>query len=308
MKNVFTLREVDAFAAMMRYGTVTRAAEALDVSQPAVSKQLADFQRKAGFLVFRRQKQRLVPTQEAQMLFSEVERSFISIQEITRTAREIRDVRAGRLRIGALPGVGLGLLPKIITSFRQEHPNVAITLNVRASQTVIEWAGRNQIDIGVAVTSPIDNPEIVRRRLPAVPAVCVVPKGHPLASQKSVEIRDLEGQEFVSLGPSDPLRLQLDRLCVERSVRRQMAIDCHIASAAMAFVANGAGIAVIDAVSATYGTWPNVVVCPFRPTLSIELSTYRQRGVPASRITTSFMDHLVRQFGRAVATLQSADR
>jgi DNA-binding transcriptional LysR family regulator len=308
MKNVFTLREVEAFAAMMRYGTVTRAAEALDVSQPAVSRQLADFQRKAGFLVFRRQKQRLVPTQEAQMLFSEVERSFISIQEITCTAREIRDVRAGRLRIGALPGVGLGLLPRIITSFRQQHPNVAITLNVRASQTVIEWAGRNQIDIGVAVTSPIDNPEVVRRRLPPIPAVCAVPKGHVLADRKFVDVRDLEGQEFISLGPSDPLRLQLDRVCAERSIRRQMSIDCHIASAAMAFVANGAGIAVIDAVSAAHGSWTNVAVRPFRPTITVELSTYRQRGVQASRITTTFMDHLVREFGRAVKVLQSPDR
>ena len=62
MEKLFTLREVEAFAAVMRQATVTKAAEALDLSQPAVSKLLAEFQRKAGFEVFRKQRQRLIPT------------------------------------------------------------------------------------------------------------------------------------------------------------------------------------------------------------------------------------------------------
>src|SRR6266700_4203981 len=107
MKALFSPREVEVFAAVMRHGTATKAAETLDISQPAVSKVLAQFQRKAGFELFRKQRQRLIPTQEAQMLFVEVERSFVSVREIARAARDIRDLRTGRLNIGALPGIGL---------------------------------------------------------------------------------------------------------------------------------------------------------------------------------------------------------
>lgn len=72
----FTPREIEVFAAVMLYGTTTKAADSLDVTQPAVSKMLMQFTEKAGFPVFKKSRQRLVPTPEAHMLYAEFSESL----------------------------------------------------------------------------------------------------------------------------------------------------------------------------------------------------------------------------------------
>jgi DNA-binding transcriptional LysR family regulator len=303
MNDLFSLREVEAFAAFMRHGATTHAAEALDISQPAVSKLLRHFQEKAGFVVFRKHKQRLVPTREAHLLNAEIERSFISLREISRAAKDIADLRTGRVNIAALPGLGLDFLPKVLSEFASNHPSVAITLNVRDSETVIEWTGRSQVDIGIATTSAIDNPSVVRRTLVSSPSTCVVPRTHRLAQLSSVTPGDLEGEDFISLGTSDMLRLELDRLCAREGVNRIMKIETPIAASAIAFVAAGAGITVVDAMSALASPWKDIAVLPFKPVIPIEISIYRPRQISHSEAAKLLLDALQGHVARLLSQL-----
>jgi DNA-binding transcriptional LysR family regulator len=289
----FKPREIEVFAAIMMYGTTTQAAEALDMTQPAVSKALARFQKKAGFEVFRKHRQRLVPTQEAHMLYAEVQRTYESARLISRAARDIRSLRNGRLNICALPGVGLTVLPQIVAAFAETHPDVAVTIDIRASPTVIERASRNQIDLGIAVTSTIENPAVVHRALATTTAVCAMPKGHPLARLDVVRVEDLAGEDFISLGSTDPLRLQIDHLCQDKAVARNMQIECTLASACLKLVSEGVGISIIDNISA-WSMRDGIEIRKFLPCLPIELSIYRPWGVIASAVTTAFVEHAVK--------------
>src|SRR5262249_2661303 len=149
----FTPREIEVFAAVMLHGTTTKAADALDITQPAVSKMLMRLTEKAGFQLFRKNRQRLIPTPEAHMLYAEVKRVFETARSISRTAQDIRELRSGRLTICTLPAFGLTLLPSIMSNFSRSHPSVSISLDIRSSVTVIQRAGRNQLDIGIGVTS-----------------------------------------------------------------------------------------------------------------------------------------------------------
>jgi DNA-binding transcriptional LysR family regulator len=290
----FKPREIEVFAAIMMHGTTTRAAEALELTQPAVSKTLARFQKKAGFEVFKMHRQRLVPTQEAHMLYAEVQRTFESARQISRTARDIRSLRNGRLNICALPAIGSTVLPSIVAEFSKAHPDVPVTIDIRASATVIERASRSQIDLGIAATSSVENPAVTRRSLANTRAVCAMPKGHPLARLDQVGPRDIDGLDFVSLGHMDTLRLQIDKVCGEAGVSRNMHIECTLAAACLEFVAEGAGVTIVDDISA----WKMRHVVDFRPfvpALHIELSLYRPWGTLPSAISSAFTDHLVRR-------------
>ncbi|WP_374306520.1 LysR substrate-binding domain-containing protein [Dongia sp.] len=290
----FKPREIEVFAAIMTFGTTTRAAEALELTQPAISKTLARFQQKAGFEVFKKHRQRLVPTQEAHMLYAEVQRTYESTRQISRTARDIRSLRNGRLNICALPAIGTTILPGIVAEFSADHPDVPITIDIRASGTVIERASRGQIDLGVAVTSTIENPAVTRRALTATGAVCALPKAHSLAARTEIVPADLEGQNFISLGHGDALRLQIDNACDAAGIRRMMHIECTLASACLGFVAKGMGIAIVDDISA-WAMRHAVDARPFLPRLDIELSLYRPWGTLPSAIVNAFTDHLVRR-------------
>jgi DNA-binding transcriptional LysR family regulator len=289
----FTPREIEVFAAVMLHGTTTKAADALDITQPAVSKMLQQMTEKADFQLFRKSRQRLIPTPEAQMLYAEVQRVFESARSISRTAKEIRELRSGRLNIAALPAFGSTLLPSIITSFSKLHPSVSITLDIRSSLTVIQRASRNQLDIGIGVTSSDENPSIVRRALTATPPVCVMPAGHKLSQLQVIQADDLDGVNFISLGSGDPMRRQLDALCDERGVERLMKLEASLSSSCIDLAACGAGVTVVDRLSAWMARDQPVEIRDFRPHLDLNLSVYRPWGVIASTAADTFVEHLI---------------
>ncbi|WP_246697821.1 LysR substrate-binding domain-containing protein [Rhizobium sp. G21] len=289
----FSPREIEVFAAVMTHGTTTKAADALNITQPAVSKILLQLTTKAGFPLFRNHRQRLIPTPEAHMLHAEVRRVYDTVRGISRVAREIKELRSGRLNISALPAFGLTLLPSIIASFTKDYPDVAVTIDIRSSSTIIQRASRSQLDIGVAAEVNDESPSVVRRALVATPPVCIMPKGHPLSRLSVVQADDLEGLDFVSLGVGDPMRRQLDALCEERGVHRSMKIEAALSDTCANLVASGVGVAVIDRLSAWMARDLPIEIRDFQPHLDINLSVYRPWGTIASSVADTFVEHLI---------------
>jgi DNA-binding transcriptional LysR family regulator len=291
--NDFSPREIEIFASVMLLGTTTKAADSLDITQPAVSKTLQLLAEKAGFALFRKNRQRLVPTPEAHMLYAEVQRVYESVRSISRVAREIRDLRSGRLNICALPAFGLTLLPDVVTSFSRQQPSVMIALDIRSSSTVLQRASRNQLDIGIGVTASEDLPSITRRALVDTSPVCVMPAGHKLAGKAILQPEDLHGTDFISMGSGDPMRMQLDALCEARGVKRIQKVEVGLSSACISLVAAGAGVAIVDRLSAWMARGLPIEIRDFQPHLSLHLSVYRPWGVIASTAADAFTDHLI---------------
>ena len=99
---------------------------------------------------------------------------------------------------------------------------------------------------------------------------------------------------FISLGNMDGLRLQIDQACDEAGVGRTLRIECTLASACLEFVASGAGITIVDDISA-WAMRHAVAFRPFVPELQVELSLYRPWGTLPTVIGTAFTEHLVRE-------------
>ena len=145
------LRHLEAFRAVMLSGSVTQAAQSLNLSQPAVSKMLAELEHQLGFQLFLRSRgSALTVTPEADAFFYEVERSFSGIAALKRVAEDIRNMATGTLRIAALPALAVSFLPRVIAAFRETHPGVTVQLQTRSSSTVRQWMANQQFDIGLA--------------------------------------------------------------------------------------------------------------------------------------------------------------
>jgi len=227
------------------------------------------------------------------MLYAEVQRVFESSRNISRMAKEIRELRSGRLHVTSLPAFGTTLLPSIMTSFARQHPSVAISLVIRSTTVVIQRASRNQLDVGIGATTSEENPSIVRRALTATPPVCIMPKGHKLARRRVIEVDDLEGVDFISLGPGDPVRLQLDSLCEKHGISRRMKLEVNLSSACIALAACGAGVTIVDRLSAWMSRDLPIEIRDFQPHLDLNLSVYRPWGVIASTAAERFVEHLI---------------
>ena len=130
-------RQIEAFRAIIESGSVTAAADLLFLTQPSVSRLLADLEAELGFALFARIGRSLTPTPEADALYEEVRRSFVGLQEISRVADDIRQYRSGSLKIAAMPALGLQFLPGAIADFTAERPGIAVSLRVRSSHAVV---------------------------------------------------------------------------------------------------------------------------------------------------------------------------
>ncbi|CAH2598619.1 LysR family transcriptional regulator [Rhodovastum atsumiense] len=280
------LRRLHAFHLVMRTGSVTQAAEALSISQPAVSKLLQALEAETHLVLFDRSRRRLLPTPQATRLHLEVERLFRTATGIDHLANELRAAGPGELRIAALPLLGARTMPLWLATFARRHPGLRTSLEIRSSRQIARSIAAGEIDLGfaLALSGALG---VGRHPFMEIPAVIVLPRGHRLASRPSLVPRDLEGESFVSLGREDEARDLVDSLFESHRVKRKISIETNVSSAACALVAGGAGVALVDALTpALYSA--EVVALPIQPTVRFKIEMLTMVGRPPSALIDKF--------------------
>ncbi|MFC3286115.1 LysR substrate-binding domain-containing protein [Litchfieldella rifensis] len=285
------LRQIEAFRAVMIHKTVTRAAQTLHVSQPAVSRLISDLEYFVGFELFKRHKGRLIPTPEAQALYEDVERAFVGLDKITETAREIREFRTGRLLLSCMPALALTILPRLVNEFSVRHPGITISLQAHSSQRVLEWVATQQCDAGL-IGMHLDDPAVTIMPLASGALRLVMLPTHPLAAKTEVNIRDLENESFVSLGQLQDVRPIIDQTFREAGVKRRMRIETQLSSVACELVIAGAGVSLIDPVTASYYAQRGLVSRPCTPEIPFHYSAVLPAFRPPSRLVLDFLEEV----------------
>ena len=150
------LKPLRAFCQTVRLGSVSRASDALYVSQPAITLQLQALERELGVGLFERSGRRLTPTREGQLLYELAQPLVESLDGLGSSFREkVRGLDAGELNIAANSSTILYLLPRIVELFRSQHPDVRLTLHNAVSADGTECCVRTR---GLAVGSMLDVP------------------------------------------------------------------------------------------------------------------------------------------------------
>ncbi|WP_256262467.1 LysR substrate-binding domain-containing protein [Pseudomonas gingeri] len=236
------LRQVEAFHAVMRTGSMTGAANLMAVTQPAVTRLIRDFEDVVGFPLFERRGNQLLPTPQAIALIPEVERSFIGLDRIARLAAGIRENTAGSLRIAAMPAVANTLLPRFLAHFLAQRPNLQVSLQGIPSHQVAEMVAAGQVDIGYA-EGPLNRHGLDIQAV-AMEAVVILPPGHPLAEHAVLTPAHLAHQRFIGLRPGSLFAAGVQLALSE--VPRVSQVEASLTYTACALVAQGLGISIVD--------------------------------------------------------------
>jgi DNA-binding transcriptional LysR family regulator len=288
MKNI-NLRQLEAFRAVMQTRSITRASELLFVSQPAVTRLIKDLEASVGFSLFQRLKKRLYPTPEAFSFYEEVELSFSGLDKINIAAREIRDFRSGRLSIASLPALGLGYLPKLITEFAAGRPDVSHSLSIRSSQKVSELVSSQRVDVGF--TESIDFGDGINSELLLTTnLVCIFPQGHRLGNKDRVTVEDMDGEVFIGGGNWQLTGRDIDQYFSENKVKRKIQIDTQLHATVADFVLAGAGIGIIDPITADRYLKLGIVVKPFSPSVEYRYYVIYPENRPRSRLAEQLVE------------------
>jgi DNA-binding transcriptional LysR family regulator len=191
---------IDLFRAVMRHGGMTRAAAALGIGQPHISRAIAQLETDLGFRLFVRGHGSALPTQEGEAFAHEVEQTYAGLEQLRHAARQLRERGTGLLRIACQPSLASRLLPRTIWRLCGECPGVRVSVHVPSPDTICSWASSGQCDIGLA-RSRSGYTGVEAEPFLTVDAVCALPRQHPLARKRTISVRDLEGAPLISGGP-----------------------------------------------------------------------------------------------------------
>ncbi|MBS7707727.1 LysR substrate-binding domain-containing protein [Chelatococcus asaccharovorans] len=292
-------RQIEAFCALMACGTASRAADILNVTQPAISRSIAELEREVGFPLFTRERRRMIPTPEGQMLYRESEDAFAGIERIRMTAARIRNLGSGDLRIASLPALGDTLAPRAVKLFQEANPHVPVTLRVVGSSSVRELILSGEYHIGI-VSNEIDLRGVERQLFERYAAVCVMTASHPLTAKGLITAEDLAGQAFVLPSPEDASRIKIDQIFGHRNIRLRVVAEAYSSATVCALVCEGVGIGIVNPLAAEKYIRSGLVVRPFLPEVVLMTSLIYPLGLQNSIISRQFSD-VLRSVSKGIA-------
>jgi DNA-binding transcriptional LysR family regulator len=283
------LRQIDAFHAVMRCASMSGAARILNISQPNVSRLIAQLEASTRLKLFERRGGRIYPTEDGNALFREVERSQIALQGLTKAAEDILNFHQARLRIATFPAFSLGFLPRILGRFKPRYPAATVSLQVRSSSAILQWAAAEQFDVGI--TADVENiPNLEAEPLMEIEGACILPAKHRLAARRQIKTEDLKGEDFISLTMDDPGRHRIDALFDKAGVHRVLSIETQYSATICALVAEGLGVSIVNPIIAADFVRRGIVIRPFLPTVTFRCQTLVPKDRPKSRLTVAFLE------------------
>ena len=279
-------RQLEVFRTIVRYRTLTAAAAALHVSQPAVSKVLRHLESQIGYKLFERVRGRLVPTAEAELLFKDADRIFREIEVLKHFSNRIRDRQTGLLRVAASAPPSFSILPAAIDRFARRNPAVRLIVHTLPAEEIGEKIVIGEIDLGVTMTK-IAKPLVNNEILGTANMVAVMHRSSPLAKLPEVTPAALRDQVLISYGSQPQIGQMLDTVFEKAGEARQPHIEITLSIAAAPLVQRNVGVALVDGLI-PWRIFSDLVVRPFKPTAKVPIVLITSGAWTPSRFTKEF--------------------
>ncbi len=196
MNKPIETRLLHYFLAVADEQHIGRAAARLHISQPPLSRQMHDLERRIGVDLFRRDGRGIALTTAGVAFRADAARVLDALADAERQARRVADGVRGRLRLAFVSTTLYNLLPRLVRAFRGEHPEVHIELLERTADAQLEAFARGSIDIGLMLcASPTDGIELIP--MLEEPLVVCMPDTSPAASTETIDVVALRDEPFV---------------------------------------------------------------------------------------------------------------
>lgn len=242
------LNHLAIFQAVAAGNSVSGGARRLNISQSAVSKQLAEFERSIGVNLFQRLPRGMRLTEAGRVLLGFANRLFAIETEAEHALRDLRQLARGRIAIGASRTIGAYMLPRVLAAFRGQHPGVELALQVENTQAIEDKLIAGEIDIGFAEgiirSDVLDYQVFAQDELVLIAA----PK-HPAARAPSLSLTQLAKLPLLMHETGSGTRAVTERALAARKLEVRPAMTLASTEAIKHTVATGVGVAILSALA-----------------------------------------------------------
>lgn len=291
------LRQLEAFRATIRCGSITEAAKMMHISQPSVSRLIADLEHSAGFPLFVRVGRGLTPTLEGRHFHEGVESMFVGIDRLQDLAKSIRTSQGGKISIGAIQSISTIEMPKAISRLYIENPDIEFVVQTRNTPAILDAIQMRQIDLGIVGREPEYSGVDVLFQT-SVAYVCLMPEDHPLANEYGpVDLEELAMTEtFVTFGASYPDSMMSIDPELSGKLRARSRLSVANMPLAGALVREASVLAIADPFSAEQAVrMGGVVFRPIKQKLTYFVAVVAARREELPREALKFVDLFQRQ-------------
>jgi DNA-binding transcriptional LysR family regulator len=203
-------RDLDYLLAVEKHGGIGKAAEALGMSQPALTKAIQRVEAQAGLALFERTANGVAPTQAGALFMARARRIALEYEDALKEMHAIRSGEQGVLRIGYSPTVPDALVLGACRQLLKERPAARLRLRRRLARDLVDLLVAGELDLIVAPEPNRDAGELSFVELFRDTLSVLADDAHPLHSKRDLRLADLADQEWLLPGPTIPLRQQVD--------------------------------------------------------------------------------------------------
>ena len=232
----------------MNLGSFTRAAEALHLTQPAVTRQIAALETELKTRLFDRLGRTVQLTAAGEALHRYAEEMLRLRQEARQAVADIGTGAAGRLAVGASSTLATYILPPLLRQYREAYPHIEIAVHTGISAQVLEMIRTNGADIGL-VTGEVTDKLLQTIALADYETCVVVPPSHPLSTQETVSATELAGNPLILMETGTNLRTYVDRLLSAAGVEEQVTMELDNVEAIKRMIEAELGISLLPQIA-----------------------------------------------------------
>ena len=287
-KNDLSLRLLEIFGAVIVNQTTVQAAEDLGISQPAVSIAIKQLEGQLGFNLFERCNRRLQPTQEARILFAEIEPIFLNLRGLETRVRDLRAGRAGKLRVMATPPLGHSVVPQALRSFLASREDVTVQYDVRRLETVVSEVELGSVDVGLVLGLEA-HPAIDVTILQSDEMLALIPKGHNLSEMSVISPMDCVRYGHIGLDRSSRLGIILRQAFEKVGAPYTPRVEVRYCHTAAVLANAGIGVAIVDHYTPALISNMDLEICKFEQPIKIPACILTRKDYPLSRLAKEFI-------------------
>ncbi|MGW2228131.1 LysR family transcriptional regulator [Streptomyces formicae] len=251
-----------ALVAVSEAGSITRAAERLGYTVPALSQQLAKLEREAGTALLVRHHRGARLTGAGELLAARARRVLDEMERARHELAQLAGLSGGRLRVGTFTTAGIHLLPPVLTAFRRAHPDVELTVAGYEPPFGVAAVAAGEVDLALThAYEPADAvplpAAVSAERILVEELVLVTQPGHALASGTArLPLEALAGQPLISMAPTHPPRQAVERALARAGATPSVLVETPGYALVCALVSAGLGIAVVPEMVARTAATP----------------------------------------------------
>ena len=289
----FDLNDLQAFRAVVELGSFRKAADAVNISQPALSRRIDKLEAALGVRLFERTTRSVTLTTVGRVFAPSAEQLLDDLDVALLGIRDVASSRLGHVTIACVPSVAYYFLPGVIASFHASYPRIRVKLLDGSANEVLGAVISGEADFGVSFMGSQES-EVEFKLLLQEKFVAACRRDHPLAKKKRVSWREMYEYDYVSVDKTSGNRLLLDQALAEVTPKAPSVCETRHVTTMLGLVEAGLGVAAVPSMAMPARDHPILTSVPLvEPVVTRRVGIVKRRGRPLAPAAQQFHQTII---------------